>query len=76
LGFSFVDVGRQAGLNVETIFGGQHKNRFLLETTGCGVAFFDFDQDDWLDIFLVNGSRLEGFAKESLHKFCVLSLMD
>jgi hypothetical protein len=63
LGFSFVDVGRQAGLNAETIFGGQHKNRFLLETTGCGVAFFDYDQDDWLDIFLVNGSRLEGFPK-------------
>jgi hypothetical protein len=63
LGFSFVDVGRQAGLNAETIFGGQYKNRFLLETTGCGVAFFDYDQDDWLDIFLVNGSRLEGFPK-------------
>jgi len=63
LGFSFVDVAKKAGLNAKTIFGGEHKNRFLLETTGCGVAFFDYDQDDWLDIFLVNGSRLEGFAK-------------
>ena len=63
LGFSFVDVAKQAGLNAKTIFGGEHKNRFLLETTGCGVAFFDYDHDDWLDIFLVNGSRLEGFAK-------------
>ena len=25
------------------------------------MAFFDYDQDDWLDIFLVNGTRLEGF---------------
>ena len=34
----------------------------MLETTGCGVAFYDYDNDGWLDIFLVNGSRLEGFA--------------
>jgi len=27
------------------------------------VAFYDYDNDGWLDIFLVNGSRLEGFAK-------------
>ncbi len=63
LGISFVDVAKQSGLNVKTIYGGEHKNRFLLETTGCGVAFFDYDHDDWLDIFLVNGSRLEGFPK-------------
>ncbi len=37
-------------------------NKYLLETTGCGVAFYDYDQDGWLDIFLVNGWRLEGFA--------------
>lgn len=61
LGYSFVDVARQSGLNAKTIYGGEHKNRYLLETTGCGVAFFDFDHDDWIDIFLVNGTRLEGF---------------
>ena len=63
LGVQFVDVAKDAGLNVETIFGGEHRNKYLLETTGCGVAFYDYDQDDWLDIFLVNGWRLEGFAK-------------
>jgi hypothetical protein len=62
LGVSFVNVGSAAGLNVETIFGGEHKNKYLLETTGCGVAFYDYDNDGWLDIFLVNGWRLEGFA--------------
>jgi len=61
LGVSFVDVGSEAGLNAETIFGGEHKNKYLLETTGCGVAFYDYDNDGWLDIFLVNGWRLEGF---------------
>jgi hypothetical protein len=59
----FVDVAKQAGLSVKTIFGGEHRNKYLLETTGCGAAFFDYDQDDWVDIFLVNGWRLEGFPK-------------
>jgi hypothetical protein len=63
LGLSFVDVAKSAGLTTKTIYGGEHKNKYLLETTGCGVAFFDYDQDDWLDIFLVNGWRLDGFPK-------------
>jgi hypothetical protein len=63
LGYSFLDVAKQSGLNAKTIYGDEHRNRFLLETTGCGVAFYDFDHDDWLDLFLVNGTRLEGFPK-------------
>jgi hypothetical protein len=63
LGVSFIDIAKQAGLNAKTIYGGEHKNRYLLETTGCGVAFYDYDNDGWLDIFLVNGWRLEGFPK-------------
>jgi enediyne biosynthesis protein E4 len=62
LGVSFLNVARESGLNVKTVFGGEHKNKYLLETTGCGVAFYDYDNDGWLDIFLVNGSRLEGFS--------------
>ena len=61
LGVSFLNVARESGLNAKTIFGGEHKNKYLLETTGCGVAFYDYDNDGWLDIFLVNGRRLEGF---------------
>ena len=63
IGVTFTDVAREAGLNAKTIFGGEHKNKYLLETTGCGVAFYDYDNDGWLDIFLVNGWRLEGFPK-------------
>ena len=65
LDVSFVNVARDAGLNAKTIYGGEHKNKYLLETTGCGVAFYDYDNDGWLDIFLVNGWRLEGFPKGS-----------
>jgi hypothetical protein len=63
LGVSFLDIAKQAGLNAKTVYGGEHKNKYLLETTGCGVAFYDYDNDGWLDIFLVNGWRLEGFPK-------------
>ena len=62
LGISFTDVVQQAGLAVETIYGGVHHNKYLLETTGCGVAFYDYDNDGWVDVFLVNGWRLEGFS--------------
>src|SRR2546429_2725406 len=58
---SFINIARESGLNAKTIYGGEHKNKYLLETTGCGVAFYDYDNDGWLDIFLVNGTRLEGF---------------
>lgn len=59
LGVQFVNVAREAGLRSKTVFGSEHKNKFLLETTGCGCAFIDYDNDGWLDIFLVNGTRFE-----------------
>jgi hypothetical protein len=64
LGFSFTNVAREAGLNAVTVFGGKESNKYLLETTGCGIAFLDYDNDGWLDIFQVNGTTLEGFSKE------------
>jgi enediyne biosynthesis protein E4 len=63
LGVTFVDVVKGSGLDVETIYGGVGKNKYLLETTGCGLAFYDYDNDGWLDVFMVNGWRLEGFPK-------------
>jgi len=61
-GVNFVNVAKESGLNAKFIYGGEHKNKYLLETTGCGVAFYDYDNDGWLDIFFVNGTRLEGFS--------------
>jgi hypothetical protein len=58
---SLADVGAKAGLNAPGVFGGDRTKKWILETTGCGIAFFDYDHDGWLDIFQVNGTTLEGF---------------
>ena len=56
----FVDVARVAGLSTPTTYGGRTTNKYILETTGSGAAFLDYDNDGWLDVFLVNGTTLEG----------------
>lgn len=61
LGVKFYDVVKESGLNVVTTYGGIGHNKYLLETTGCGLAFYDYDNDGWVDLFLVNGWRLQGF---------------
>jgi hypothetical protein len=61
LSFSFENAAPEAGLRAATVFGSERTNTYLLETTGTGVAFFDYDADGWLDIFLVNGTTLAGF---------------
>lgn len=62
LGFTFVDVTVESGLgSARNVFGAVSDKRYVLEETGCGVAFFDYDHDGWLDIFLVNGTTFEGF---------------
>jgi hypothetical protein len=57
---TFVNIAQQANLTHKTVFGSERTNKYLLETTGCGVAWYDFNQDGWLDLFFVNGSRLDG----------------
>ena len=55
----FVDVAAKAGLSAPNVFGGVDRKKYIIETTGTGVAIFDFDNDSWPDIFLVNGTTLE-----------------
>lgn len=56
----FSDVAEKAGLHAPLIYGPAEKKTYILETTGCGCAFIDFDNDGWLDIFLLSGTRMEG----------------
>ena len=52
-----VDVAKDAGLSKPVIYGPENHKNYILETTGSGVAFFDFDNDGWLDILLLSGTR-------------------
>ena len=54
----FVDVASQAGITVRNVNGGVESKRYIIESTGSGVAIIDYDRDGWPDIFLVNGSTL------------------
>jgi hypothetical protein len=56
----FVDVASSAGLQAPVIYGGVESKKYILEATGCGCAFLDYDNDGWMDIFLLSGTRLEG----------------
>src|SRR5207244_805350 len=60
---NYVDVALQAGLTARTVIAGHESKDFLLSTTGGGIALFDYDNDGWLDIFVVNGSGLARFPK-------------
>ena len=55
-----VDVAAAAGLREQIVYGGIDAKKYIVETIGCGCAFFDYDNDGWMDIFLLGGTRLEG----------------
>ncbi len=54
----FVDVASKAGIAVRNVNGGVESKRYIIESTGTGVAILDYDRDGWPDIFLVNGTTL------------------
>src|SRR5690606_8189949 len=57
----FVDVARKVGLNETLICGRKNVKGHIIETLGTGLALLDYNGDDNLDVFFVNGSTLEGF---------------
>lgn len=64
----FVDVAAGAGLSAPTIYGGVESKKYILESTGCGCAFIDYDNDGWMDLFLLSGTRLEGAPPEATNR--------
>jgi hypothetical protein len=64
----FTDVAAAAGLIFPVIYGVlKHKN-YIVETVGCGVAFLDFDNDGWLDIFVLCGTRMDAPVPDSSNR--------
>jgi len=64
---TFTDVTAPAGLmRARNVCGSAINKQFLPEEMGCGVALFDYDNDGWLDIFLVNATTLD--AHSQAHK--------
>src|SRR2546422_8729781 len=55
----FTDIAKKAGLTAANVFGGKRSSTYILESTGTGVAIFDYDNDGWPDIFVVNGTTLD-----------------
>jgi len=56
----FVDVAAMAGLTAPVIYGNAESKDYILEATGCGCAFFDYDNDGWMDVFILSGTKVEG----------------
>jgi hypothetical protein len=61
---NFTDIAEKAGLTAVNVFGGVETKKYIIETTGTGVAIFDYDNDEWPDIFIVNGTTLQGFPSD------------
>jgi enediyne biosynthesis protein E4 len=64
----FVDVASAAGLQAPVIYGGVDSKKYILEATGCGCAFIDYDNDGWMDIFLLSGTRLTGDPPDATNR--------
>jgi len=56
------EVAAASGLNARFTYGKESEKKYVIEANGSGVALVDYDNDGLLDVYLVNGSRLEGFG--------------
>ena len=66
-GVQFVDVARDVGLDFVHV-SGSPEQRYILESMSPGAAFFDYDGDGYLDIFMVNSSRIRENADDATNR--------
>jgi enediyne biosynthesis protein E4 len=67
----FIDITHAAGLDIFHHRSGMPEKRTILETPGSGVALLDYDNDGWLDIYLLNGSTFPALkGKEAPPRAC------
>lgn len=58
----FQEIGLQIGLDFVHSIGEEHLNN-IIESSGGGVAFLDYDQDGFIDIYVCSGTWIEGLTK-------------
>jgi enediyne biosynthesis protein E4 len=63
---AFADVTRVAGIDFHLTCGSTEK-RYIMDSMCGGVAVFDYDNDGWMDLYLVNGSTLEDLHAGKCH---------
>jgi len=65
----FIDITRAAGVDFHHV-NGASPDKHLVETIGSGGLFFDYDNDGWIDIFLVDGGSVAdpGVARQARHR--------
>ena len=64
----FVDIAAAAGLTQPTFYGSVGAATYILEITGCGCAFIDYDNDGWMDILMLTGRRLDEIPANSSNR--------
>jgi len=67
----FTDIASGAGLKARTVSGHRERADYVIEAMSCGCAFFDYDNDGWLDVLVLTGSRWgdpPGDASNRLYK--------
>ncbi len=64
----FVDVAAAAGLTQKMFYGDDTHNTYIIEVNGAGCAFFDYDNDGWMDIFMLSGRRLDSVPAGSSNR--------
>ncbi|MCW5982962.1 MAG: CRTAC1 family protein [Bryobacteraceae bacterium] len=65
---TLTDIAAQAGLREPIVYGGLETKEYIIETAGPGIAFLDYDNDGWLDILLLSGSRVDNSAKDATNR--------
>jgi hypothetical protein len=64
----FTDVAREAGLVHPSIYGGVDRKQYIVEVVGSGVAFIDYDNDGWMDLLVLGGTRLDGAPPQATNR--------
>ena len=64
----FVDVAHAAGLDETMVYGEIDSFTYIVESMAGGCAFFDYDNDGWMDIFILGGRTLENTPPDASNR--------